>query len=95
MSNVRPPGPPRPRQPPPSAVAKEILELEKWIAPDCAILQMARSRPDIANEIDRLEAERHYRSLRAAGIGSVEARRLAGERVHKDVRTLQRWGLTG
>jgi len=95
VSIARPPGAPRPRPPPPSAVAWEVLELEKLIGPDCAILQEARSRPAIASEIERLEAERHYHALRAGGIGSVEARRLAGERVHKDERTLQRWGLIG
>jgi hypothetical protein len=78
-------------------VARELLTLDdlQWLAPDLAILQYLRAVPSIASEIDRLEAERHYRALRAGGIGSVEARRLAGERVHKDERTLQRWGLTG
>jgi hypothetical protein len=97
MSTARAPGPPRPRPPPPSAVARELVTLDdiQLLAPDLAMLQYLRSIPAIASEIDRLEAERHYRALRAGGIGSVEARRLAGERVQKDERTLQRWGLTG
>ncbi len=80
-------------RPPPSAVAKELLALDETQFP--AIVQYLRADPSIATDLDRLVAEREYRKLRAGGFGSVEARRLAGERVHRDVRTLQRWGLTG
>lgn len=97
MSIARSPGPPRAKPPPPSAVARDLLTNDdiRWLDPECSFLQYLRADPAIASEIDRLVAERHYRALRAGGFGSVEARRLVGERVHKDVRTLQRWGLTG
>lgn len=97
MSTARTPGPPRPRPPPPSAVARELLTLDdlQFLAPDLAILQYLRSIPSISSEIDRLEAERHYRSLRAGGIGSVEAQRLVAARVGVTDRTLRSWGLNG
>lgn len=98
MSNgARLPGPPRPRLPPATAVARELLTLDaiQFIAPDTAILQYLHAVPAVADAFMRAMAERDYRALRSGGHGSVEARRLVGERVHKDERTLQRWGLVG
>jgi hypothetical protein len=95
MSNARPPGAPRPRLPPPRAVAENVLELEKWIAPDCAILEYLRAQPKVAGWIKLLRAQRLYRYLREGGFGSIKARQVVGHRVGKDERTLQRWGLVG
>lgn len=98
MSDPRPPGPLRPRPPPPSAVARELITLQEieWLDPECAFLVYLRSIPAISGEIDRLMAERHYRELREGGaVGSTEARRVVAARVGRDERTLQRWGLIG
>ncbi len=95
MSGARPPGAPPPRPPPPRAVAEDVLELEKWIAPDCAILEHLRAEPKVAAWLKLLEAERAYRELREAGVGSVEAQRLLAARLGVSDRTLRLWGLNG